>query len=371
MMMNVKGNITNMKNDLIAVLYFDDTQIIGRIARVNYGQNLTPITTVRKEYTGIMEGQFNDRNDFTTTVNTVVAEMVQGVARVPQTLYVGVANQFCQVQTQSSELIFDRKTKIGRQHLQKLWADTEFDTTNVEIIHKQALYYKLEEYDEVLIDVLGTATVGVQMVSSALTVNQEFRYLFDLEAIQRAGFLNYQFVSLAACELFMIPEKVRDAGCTLVRCDFFSTSVANILGDGLTQLAHFDLGSGYLVSEIMDYFNFDYETAVQLLAQCTPTYEVLVEEKYTANGVQIPASILNKLVMDRLNEFAKRLSNFDTARVVYLSGGNFDQIYGARNVLANVCERTMFECQDVLTGEVAYPENTLNAMVRYVLNQNY
>ena len=359
-----------MKNDLIAVLYFDDTQVIGRIARVNCGQNLTPLTTVRKEYIGIAESHFNDQADFTKTVNAVIAEMVQGVSKVPQILYIGVANQFCQVQTRCSELVFDHMTKINRQHLQRLWDDTEFDTTNVEIIRKQALYYKLEEDDEILIDVLGTATVGVQMVSSALTVDQEFRYLFDLNAIQAAGFLNYQFVSLAACELFMIPEKVRDAGCTLVRCDFFSTSVANICGDGLSQLAHFDMGSGYLIGEIMDYFNFDYETSLQLLAQCTPTYEVLVDEKYTANGVQVPASLFNKLVMDQLNEFAKRLSNFDMARVFYLSGGNFDQIYGARNIFSNVCDRAMYECQDILTGEVAYPENTLNALVRYVLNQH-
>lgn len=358
------------KNNLIAVLYFDDTQIVGRIARVSYGQVLTPLTTVRREYTGVMDGQFNDREDFTNTVNAVVTEMVKGVSHIPHTLYVGVANQFCQVQTQSSSLTFGRMTKINRQHLQKLWEDTQFDTTNVEIIKRQALYYKLEEYEDVLIDVLGTATTGVEMVSCALTVNQEFHYLFDLNAIQSAGFGDYKFISIAACELFMIPEKVRDAGCSLVRCDFFSTSVANVLGDGLTQLAHFDLGSGYLVGEIIDCFNVEYETAVQLLAQCTPTYEVLVEEKYTADGIQIPASIFNKFVMDRLNEFAARLNNFDTARVVYFTGGNFDQIYGARNVFANVCDRTMVECQDVLTGEIAYPENTLNAMARYIINQH-
>jgi|GEM_PF-4357610 len=359
-----------MKNNLIAVLYFDDTQVIGRIARVSYGQALTPLTTVRKEYSGIIDSHFTDRNDFTNTVNAVVAEMVKGVGKVPPILYIGVANQFCQVQTQSSELVFDHMTKVNRQHLQALWNDTKFDTTNVEIIHKQALYYKLEEYNEVLIDVLGTATIGVEMVSSALTVNQEFHYLFDINAIQRAGFLNYKFISVAASELFMIPEKVRDAGATLVRCDFFSTSVANVLGDGLTQLAHFDLGSGYLVGEIVDYFNVDYETAIKLLAQSTPTYEVLVEEKYTANGIQIPASIFNRFVLDRLNEFAARLNNFETARVIYLSGGNFDQIYGARNVFANVCQRNMVECKDVLTGEEAYPENTLNALARYVINQD-
>lgn len=358
-----------MKNNLIAILYFDDTQIIGRVVRVNCGQSLTPITTVRKEYTGIVDGKIYDRNDFTNTVNAVVAEMVQGLERVPAILYISVANQFCQVQTQTSKLVFDRMTKINQYHLQKLWNDTQFEIGNDEIIHKQALYYKLEEDDDVMIDVLGTATIGIEMVSSALSINPEFRYLFDINVIQGAGFQDYRFISTAACELFMIPENVRDAGCSLVRCDFFSTSIANVLGDGLTQLSHFNLGSGYLVNDIMEYFNVDYETSMQLLTQCTPTYEVLLEEKYSANGVQIPASIFNKFVMDNLNQFATRLSHFETARVVYLSGGNFDQIYGVCNIFANTCDRNFVQCRDVLSGDIAYPENTLNAMARYVLHQ--
>ena len=37
----------------IAILYFDDTQVIGRIMRVNCGQSVSPIVSVRKEYTGL------------------------------------------------------------------------------------------------------------------------------------------------------------------------------------------------------------------------------------------------------------------------------------------------------------------------------
>ena len=47
-----------------------------------------------------------------------------------------------------------------------------------------SLCVKNEEYNEVLIDVLGSTTIGVEMVASALTVNQEFKYLFDMAAIQ-------------------------------------------------------------------------------------------------------------------------------------------------------------------------------------------
>jgi len=360
-----------MKNDnVIAILYYDDMQIVGRIVRVNCGESITPLITVRKEYTGITESNFNDPIDFITTVNTVLSEMVKGVSRVPATLYIGVSNQFCQVQTQSSAIEFDHVTKINRHHIDTLWNEIVFDTTNAYIIKKKALYYKLEEYDEVLIDILGSQTKGVEMVATALTVNQEFRQMFDINTIRRAGFMDYKFISIAACELYMIPVKVRDAGCTLVRSDFFSTSVANILGDGVTQLSHFNLGAGYLIGEIVNYFNVDYETALQLLEQCTPTFEVLLEEKYTANGKQIPASVFNKFVMGHLNDFAERLNNCETARVIYLSGGNFDRIYGATNVFANACDRTIIKCKDVLSGDELYPENTLNAMARYVINNH-
>ena len=360
-----------MNNEkMIAILYFDDTQIIGRIARVNCGKSLTPVSTIRKEYTGIMESHFNDAADFTSSVNAVLDELSKSVGRVPSTLYIGVPNQFCQVQTQSSAIAFDHMTKINRFHLQTLWGDIDFDDYNVEIIHKQALYYKLEGYNEVLIDVLGSTTTGVEMEASALTVGRDFVSLFDLGAMQRAGFNSYQFISIAACELFMIPEKIRDAGCTLVRCDFFTTSVANVLGDGLTQISHFNLGLGYLVGETIEYFNVDYDTAMKLVTQSTPTYEVLLEEKYAANSAHVPAGIYNKFVTGHLNDFASQINNMETARVIYLTGGNFDQIYGATNIIANACDRTILRCKDVLTGEVSYPKNTLNAMVRYVLN-NY
>ena len=189
-----------MNNEkMIAILYFDDTQIIGRIARVNCGKSLTPVSTIRKEYTGIMESHFNDAADFTSSVNAVLDELSKSVGRVPSTLYIGVPNQFCQVQTQSSAIAFDHMTKINRFHLQTLWGDIDFDDSNVEIIHKQALYYKLEGYNEVLIDVLGSTTTGVEMEAlnavtvSALTIYdmckalQKDMIISDIHLVSKSG----------------------------------------------------------------------------------------------------------------------------------------------------------------------------------------
>ncbi len=358
-----------LKNN-VAVIYFDDMQIVGRIASVSYGKAITPLVTIRKDYSGIMDNVFTDREEFKATFSEVLTEMVAGVNRLPTVLYIGVPNQFCHVETQSSEIEFDRMTKVNKHHIQALWEDAQFNTEHREVIAKKALYFKLEEYEDVLLDAIGVATVGLSMVASVISVSNELRPVINSTAVNRLGFTDFAFVNLADAELFMIPEKDRDAGCSLIRSDFFSTSVANIIGDGVTQLSHFNLGMGHLVSEIADNFGLDYESARQLLLRATPTYEMLLEETYTANGDTIPAGIFNEFIAKRINEFGNRLSNFDTARIVYLSGGNYDQIYGISSVLANICERRFYQCQDVLNGATSYPENTLNALIRFVVAKN-
>ncbi len=355
-----------LKNNNVAVIYFDDMQIVGRIATVSCGKAVTPLVTVRKDYSGIMDDVFTDREEFKNTFSAVLTEMVAEINRVPAVLYIGVPNQFCHVETQSSEIEFDRMTKINKHHIQTLWDDAQFNTEHREVIAKKALYYKLEEYEDVLLDAVGVATIGLSMVASVITVSNELRPLINSTAVTRLGFADFDFVCLADAELFMIPEKDRDAGCSLIRSDFFSTSVANIIGDGVTQLSHFNIGMGHLVSEIVDNFGLDYESARQLLLRATPTYEMLLEETYTANGDTIPAGIFNEFIAKRINEFGNRLSNFDTARVVYLSGGNYDQIYGISSVLGNICERRFYPCRDVLNGATNYPENTLNALIRFI-----
>lgn len=354
-------------NNKVAVIYIDDMQIVGRVAKRECGLALTTLATVRREYTGIVDGDFVDRENFTATLNEVVRELSRAVGgKVPEVLHIGVPNVLCRVETQETQLEFDRLTRINKNHIKVLWNDTHFNEDGREIIAKRALYFKLEEYEDVMLDVIGMATTNLQMVSSAISVSNEFRHLIDLGAIRGAGFAEFALLNVAECELFMIPEKHRDAGCTLVRCDFFSTSIAQVVGDGITQLSHFDMGVGHIIKDVIESFSLDYGVVVGLLKQCTPTFKMLLEESYTANGQSIPAGILNDFVTKRVNEFGDRLAGVDMARVVYISGGNLPEIYGVKNMLSNACERHMYFCQDVLTGKADYPENTLNAMVRFL-----
>ena len=350
------------------MVYFDDRQIIGRIARVE-GQTVLPVATVQKDYTGNWESHLTDREDFTATLNAVVAELAQSAPQVPSMLYLGVPAQFCHVETQTSEIEFDHFTKVNRHHLQALWENTHFHDDYGPIIQQRALYYQLAERENVFIDVLGVATNCLTMVASAIAVNKEFCTLIDESAIVRAGFRDFAFLSTAACELFLIPESARDAGCTLVHSDFFSTTVANVLGDGLTHLSHFNLGVGHLVQEVMEGFNVDYDCAAALVQMSTPTYEMLIDDTYHTHGQTVPAGILNGLVLKQLHAYAARLSNLQTARVLYLSGGNFNQIYGVTNLLANDCGRKIYPCCDPLTQRTQFPENTLIAMARYLAAQ--
>lgn len=358
--------LCNMNNK-VAVIYFDDMQIVGRVAKRECGLALTNLATVRREYNGIMNGDFADRENFTATLSEVIRELARTVGKVPEMLYIGVPNVFCRVETQQTEIEFDRVTKINKNHIKMLWSDTQFNEENREIIAKRALCFKLEEYEDVMLDVVGMSTTNLQMISSAISISNEFRPLIDLATVRGVGFTDFEFINIAECELFMIPEKHRDAGCSLVRSDFFSTSVANVLGDGITQLSRFDMGAGHIVKDIVESFSVDYTVAMGLLKQCTPTFQMLLEQSYTANGQSMPAGIFNDFIAKRVNEFGERLAGLDLARVVYLSGGNLADVYGVKNMLSNACDRRMYLCKDVLTTQTDYPENTLNAMVRFVL----
>jgi hypothetical protein len=91
------------------------------------------------------------------------------------------------------------------------------------------------------------------------------------------------------------------------------------------------------------------------------------EDAYIVNGRSFPADIVNEFVIRRIKEFGERLSGVGMAKVAYITGGNLNDIYGARNMLCNACDRRILTACDELTKQSKYPEATINAMLRLIL----
>jgi cell division ATPase FtsA len=350
-----------MKKNSIALIYIDDTKIIGTVSERHENMAFVRVATVAEEYSGIMGGELADKEDFTLVFTRVAAELVRTVGKtsMPPILHVVVPNELCHVQTRENSLQFRRSTKINKNHLRDVIAGLSFTENDSEIISKDALYYTVDGADEALFDVRGMKTRHIGVVGNAVSIPREFRACIPIK--------NVRFVSMANCELFMLPVTERDGGATVLHSDFFSTSVSHVLGDGITYLSHFDMGPGYIVNELAESFGLDYETAMRLLTLTTPTIETGAEDTYKVNGFSLPSSIVNKFIMKRINEMADRLQNVDMTRIVYIAGGNLNDIYGVRNVLSNAIDRRIHVAADNLTKTSKYPDATINACLRSIV----
>jgi cell division ATPase FtsA len=343
-----------------ALIYIDDTQIIGTAVRPCGNSAMAKLAAVREEYSGIIDSEFADKENFSLTFARVVAELARQVGNtsMPDILYVAVPNEFCRVETKENSTTFRYPARIGRQHLKDLVAEIDFDTNGAEIISQNPLYYTVDGTDDAMLDVRGIKTEKLSVVCNTVSVPHEFQACIPVS--------NARFVSVAESELFMLPVTSRDAGCTIIRSDFFSTSVSHIIGDGITYLSHFDMGPGYIVNELAESFQLDYDTAMKLLWTATPTVQMGPEDNYTVSGRVIPGAIVNNIITKRIGEFGERLAGLDMARVVYITGGNLNDIYGVRNMLSNAIDRRIRPAADILTKRDKYPDATINAILRKI-----
>ncbi len=356
-------------NDKTVIIYIDNTQIVGTILKKEIGQAFTTIAMECEEYSGIRDGEFEDNENFLLTFYSVIDKLRKSIDVMPRTIYVGLPNEFCSVQTPEREIEFNKITKITKKHIDTLWDSMDLDDLSLEIVSKKALYYQIEDSEEILLDAVGVSGSGVKMWASIITISKELKMLIDNDDIRSMGF-NIEFLSIAECELFMIPEEERDPGCSIIRSDFHSTSIVNIAGDGIHGMSYFNMGIEEIIKEFMENFSTDYWTAAELLKQSMPTFQLEMHQGqgYIADGQLFPSGIVNSLITKKIKQIGERIAEVNIANVIYITGGNLNEIYGARNILANACNKRIKDAVDPLTGLSYFPQCTINAMARFIAN---
>jgi hypothetical protein len=171
---------------------------------------------------------------------------------------------------------------------------------------------------------------------------------------------------MASADVFLIPENIRDAGVSLIRSDFFTTSVSHIIGDGTISLTYFNNGTGQIINDLMESFSVNYETAKQLLKDAAVTVNSGKDTNYLVNGKFFPTMVVNAVIMKHIKIIGDRLFKTNLAKVVYIVGGNIDEIVGARNVLSNAISGAVRTAADPLTKQNVEPDTTINALLQYI-----
>lgn len=352
----------------IALIIVSDMQIRGIIARPNLGGTFTIKSNIAKEYTGIVSGDFVDKADFSEVFISVTRELRSQITGkdFPTTLYICVPNVFCRVISRGSETVFNRPTQIKKGHVRNFCDSfNDIGMYGIEVVSRDILYYQVDDEDAV-IDVMNVTATKVKTMCSVVGISNIFSAEIPTNAINKMGFKETKFVPMVSADVFLVPESVRDAGATMIRSDFFTTSISNVVGDGTISLTFFDDSVGNILSDLMESFSIDYESAATLLKDSAITVGSGKDTNYFVRGKVFPTMVVNTLVMKHVKLIGDRLLKANPASAVYISGGNINDILGVRNMLSNAIDTPIYSAVDPLTKQPTEPKNTINAILRYI-----
>jgi cell division ATPase FtsA len=352
----------------IALIYIDDTQVYGVLAKRDVNGAFVKDAENSIEYNGVMNGKFNDADDFARSFGSVLSSLTANFKNrkdIPNSVYIAVPNCFRRIKSDELNADFGKPVRIKSNHIRSIMASIDGDIDGAVTISKEVVYYQADN-DEPTIGIRGAIAKVVTAFYSVIGVTQEFFSAIPTGAIYRCGFQNIKFLSVASAEVFLFPEPIRDGGCTLIRSDFFSTGLVHILGDCATYVSNHNIGIGHIINEIMDSFSVNYPTATKLLREGTATVDMAPDDNYIVNGRSFPAQIVNKLVKKQLDRMAAQLKKEKTATVLYSSGEILDNIFGAKNILSNAFGTDIETAADSLTRDNFHPETTINALLRYI-----
>ncbi|MDR1917866.1 MAG: hypothetical protein LBQ05_02655 [Christensenellaceae bacterium] len=352
----------------IALIYVSDTRIYGVLAKHNVNGAFMRIAENSIEYNGIMDGKFNNADDFEKSFGSVLSNLTTHFTNrkdIPNSLYIAVPNSFCHIKSDEFNADFGKTVRVNSNHIRSIMLAIDDNIDGAVTIAKDIVYYQADK-DEPTIGIRGAVAKVVTACSSVIGVANEFCSAIPTSAIYKCGFQNIKFMSVASAEVFLLPENIRDGGCTLIRNDFFTTSVVHILGDYATYISNYNIGIGHIINELMESFSINYHTATKLLWEGTFTVDMAPDDNYLVNGKSFPAQIVNRLIKKQIKNIATLLGKEKMATVIYSSGETIENIFGAKNILSNAFGTDIETVTDVLTRDNFHPDTTINALLRYI-----
>ena len=332
----------------VAVLDFGSSKITVLVGERGVGNTLRVKAKGMSDYDGFMDGSFLNIEALKNNIFTAVYDAEKMLNKKIKKIYIGTPAEFCFNKCTFLELTFNNKTKIKQRHINKLFAlnkDKIVSDVNT-VINKVPIYYILDDGNKIS-DPINCVTSSIKVFTSFILVDNDFIKQVST-ALFNIGISNFEFVSSNLVEaLYLIEPEHREKGAILIDCGFITTSVANILGDGIVDLKSFSLGGGHIASDLSELLKIPFYSAEQLKRKLvlsldvTPQdyYEALVNNKIT----KFSSKIVNDITLARIDMICeavlKCLEDFSNSilpsTTVYLTGGGLSYIKGIKDYLSN------------------------------------
>lgn len=335
--------------DIVSVIDFGSSKITMLTGKEEVNKSFKLLSSVDIDYDGYSSGEFIEPNNLKNQIMQAINSTEKELQCKVGTLFVGVPAEFCFVTEKTLVKNFAKKVKITSKIINELFdCDDEINSyTTHSIINKSPMYFILNE-DNRTNEPIGQFATKIQAVTSYVMVENNFKMQIG-SILDSLGVKNYDFLSNTLSEAVgLLPEHKRNEGAILIDCGFISTSVCQVLGDGLKELKCFSMGGGYITADLSRILEISYDEAEELKTQAIITQKSVGMDFYELqNGKKFGIKNVNEIILARLDkitelikkclfEFKMELPSYIP---LYFTGGGLNFFEGITDYLRKEYDR--------------------------------
>ena len=338
-----------MFRDLVTVLDFGSSRITALTGVKEVNKSFRLLASADVEYSGFANGEFIDSNELKDAIDIVIGDIEKQLHSKITSIYIGVPAEFCFAYDEILTKVYPKKTKITTKIIDNLFFDDEENNpySTHTIVNKSPLYYIVNDENKTN-EPIGMYANKIQARVGYVLVENSFKLLIS-GILDSLGIKEYDFLSNTLAEgIYLIEEYKRNEGAFLIDCGYITTSVSQILGDGLKELKSFSLGGGNITADLSNALEISIEDAEELKRQAIITMKPLGVDYYEiSTGRKFGVKAVNEIILFRLDKIVsmikKCIDTFSTVLPDYIplcfTGGGINYITGITDYLRKEFDR--------------------------------
>ena len=332
-----------MKKDVVTVMDFGSSKITVLSGVIEVNKTFKLLASADCDYEGFVNGEFVDPNNLKNAIVSAISSVEKQLNFKINNIFVGVPAEFCFVKENIITKLFPKKTKLTYKIITNLFLeDTEFNEyESHSIINKAPLYYIVNDENKTN-DPIGLIANKIQVRCGYVLVENKFKLLVS-GLLESLDIKEFDFVSNTLAEsTYLINEDVRNEGAILIDCGYITTSVSQVLGDGLCNMKSFSSGGGFIISDLSKILEISLDEAEELKRKIVITLRPSGVDFYTlSNGKKLSVKVVNEIVLTRLDKIVETIKKcIDSFELklpdylpLYFTGGGINYIEGITDYL--------------------------------------
>lgn len=330
-----------MIKNMVSVMDFGSSKITMLVGVGDVNRSFRLLASADCEYEGFANGEFIDSNNLHEAISSALNCVERELECKVDNIYIGVPAEFCFVHDDILTKTFNKKTKITPKIIDDLFVEDREKNPypSHTIINKAPLYFVINDENKTN-EPVGQFATKIQARTSYILVENKFKLLIG--GIMKAiGVKNYDFISNTLAEsIYLIDENKRNEGAILVDCGHISTSVSQVLGDGIKELKSFSMGGGFITADLSRILDISYEEAEELKRQAILTLKPSGVDVYeTKGGKKFAVKTVNEIILARVDKIVelivKCVDNFEMELPsyipIFLTGGGLNYYEGIKD----------------------------------------